>query len=41
MQGLAPILEQRAVGDFMGERMLEGVLGIRKEARLVQKLGRL
>ena len=41
VQGLAPVLEQGAVGDFMGERMLEGVLGIREEARLVQKLGRL
>ena len=41
VQGLAPVLEQGAVGDFMGERVLEGVLGIRKEARLVQKLGRL
>ena len=30
VQGLAPLLEQRAVGDFMGERMLEGVLRIGK-----------
>jgi hypothetical protein len=41
VQGLAAVLEQRPVGDFMGERVLEGVFGIRKEARLVQKLGRL
>src|SRR6266851_1681885 len=41
MQPLARFLKQGAVGDFMGERMLEGVLGIRKEARLVEKLGRL
>ena len=31
----------RKFGDLLGQRMLEGVLGIRKEARLVQKLGRL
>ena len=41
VQGLAPFLEQRAVGDFMGERVLEGVFGIGKEPRLVEKLGRL
>jgi hypothetical protein len=39
--GLAPFLEERAVGDFVGQRMLEGVFGIGKEARLVQKLCRL
>jgi hypothetical protein len=39
VKGLAPILEQRAIGDFMGQRMLEGVLRLRKEPRLVQKLG--
>ena len=38
VQVLAPLLEQRAVGDFMGERVLEGVLGIWKKPRLVQKL---
>ena len=32
VQVLAPLLEQRAVGDFMGERVLEGVLGIRERA---------
>src|SRR4030095_6997840 len=41
MQGLAPFLKQGAIGDFMGERMLEGVFGIREEAYLVQELGRL
>ena len=30
VQGFAPLLEQGAVGDFMGECMLEGVFGIRK-----------
>jgi len=39
VQGLAPFLEQGAVGDFVGERMLEGVLGLRIEARLLKKLG--
>src|SRR5438445_1081500 len=38
VQLLAPFLEQSAVSDFMGERMLEGVLAIRKEAGRVQKL---
>ena len=41
VEGVAPVLEQGAVGDFMGERMLEGVLGIREEPCLVEKLGRL
>src|SRR5262249_29848483 len=36
VQGLAPLVQQSAVGDFMGERVLEGVLRIRKEAWLVQ-----
>src|SRR5262249_7938163 len=35
VQRLAPLLEEGAVGDVMGERMLEGVLAIRKKARLV------
>ena len=35
------ILEQAPVGHLVGERMLEGVLEIREEARLVQELGRL
>src|SRR5713101_9993097 len=33
VQDLAPFLEERAVGDFMSERMLEGVFGLWKEAR--------
>src|SRR5215831_11694428 len=41
MQGLSPVLEQGTVSDFMGEGMLEGVFGLRKKARLVQKFGRL
>ena len=41
VQGLAPFREQGAVRDVMGERVLEGVLGIRSQARLVQKLGSL
>src|SRR5262252_5411127 len=36
-----PVLEHVAVGNIMGERMLEGVLDIRKEARLVEELSRL
>ena len=31
VQGLAAFLKQRPVGDFMGERVLEGVFGIGKE----------
>src|SRR5262249_20349618 len=34
-----PVLEHVAVGNIMGERMLEGVLDIWKEARLVEELG--
>src|SRR5215813_14915274 len=34
VQRLPPLLEQGAVGDLMGQRMLEGVLGIRKEPGL-------
>jgi hypothetical protein len=30
VQEFAPFLEQGTVGDFVGERMLEGVFGIRK-----------
>src|SRR5215813_14641022 len=40
VKGLAPVLRHGAVGDFMSERVLERVRGIRKEARLVQELGR-
>src|SRR5215470_5485653 len=35
---LAPLFEQGAVGHFMRERVLEGVLGIREEPRLVEEL---
>jgi hypothetical protein len=35
VESFAPLLEERAIGDVMGQRMLEGVLGIRKEACLV------
>jgi hypothetical protein len=41
VESLAPFLEQGAVGDLMSERVLEGVLGIRKQTRLVQELRRL
>src|SRR5262249_44874582 len=36
-----PVVEHVPVGDIVGERMLEGVLDIRKEAGLVEELGRL
>jgi hypothetical protein len=39
MQGLAPVLEQGAVRDVMGERVLEGVREVRIEPRLVEELG--
>jgi len=35
VQGLAPVLEERAVGNFMGERMLEGLFEVRKECCLI------
>ena len=35
------VLEQAPVGDLVGERVLERVLEIREEARLVEELGRL
>src|SRR5690348_4090550 len=31
VQGFAPVLNQGAVGDLVGERVLEGVFGIRKQ----------
>ena len=37
----AALLEQAAVGDLVGEGVLEGVLEIGEEARLVEELGRL
>ena len=39
VEGAPPLLEQAAVGDLVGQRMLEGVLQVRKEAGLVQELG--
>ena len=41
MERAPALLEHAAVGDLVGERVLEGVLEIREEARLVQELGRL
>jgi hypothetical protein len=41
MEHAPPLLEQTAVGHFMGKGMLEGVLALRKEPRLVQELRRL
>jgi hypothetical protein len=37
----APLLKLAAVGDLVGQRMLEGIREIRKEARLVEELGAL
>ena len=37
----APLLQQAAVGDLVRERVLEGVLEIREQPRLVEELGRL
>jgi hypothetical protein len=36
-----PLQQEAAVGDLMGEGVLEGVLVLGKEARLVEELGRL
>src|SRR5262245_65982260 len=36
----APLAKQAAVGDFVCQRVLERVLGIREEACLVEELGR-
>ena len=41
MKHTPPLLEEAAVGDLVGEGVLEGVLALGKEARLVEKLGRL
>ena len=35
----APVVEQAAVGDLVGQRVLEGVLELGEQARLVQELG--
>ena len=34
-----PLVEQAPVGDLVGQRVLEGVLEVREEARLVEELG--
>ena len=41
MQHPPPLLQQAAVGNLMGQGVLEGVLALGKEPRLVEKLGRL
>ena len=41
VQRAPPLLEQAAVGDLVGERVLERVLQVREQARLVQELRRL
>jgi len=41
VQDTSALLEQGAVRHLVRQRMLEGLLALRKEARLVQKLGRL
>ena len=41
MQHPPPLLEQAAVGHLVGEGVLEGILALREEARLVEELGRL
>src|SRR5262245_63217691 len=40
MKLLAPVSEERAVGDVLREGVLEGVLGLREHARLVDQLQR-
>ena len=41
MQHPPPLLEQTAVGHLVGQGVLEGVLALGEEARLVEELGRL
>ena len=41
VQHAPPLLEQAAVGHLVGQGVLEGVLQLGEEARLVQELGRL
>src|SRR2546425_8868349 len=41
MEGAAPILEETRIGNFMGEGVLEGVLEVGKQARLVEELASL
>ena len=38
VEGAPPVLEQAAVGHFVGQRVLEGVLDIREDPGLVQEL---
>src|SRR5262245_30527223 len=38
VQFAPPVLQQTAIGHFMGQRVLEGVLEIREELRLVEEL---
>jgi hypothetical protein len=39
MQCASPFLEQRLVSYLLGECMLEGVLDVREQARLIEELG--
>ena len=39
VEGAPPLLEQAAVGDLVGEGVLERVLEVGEEARLVEELG--
>ena len=41
MQLASPLHEQTPVGDLEGQRVLEGVLGVGEQARLVEELGSL
>ena len=41
MERAPPLLEQAAVGDLVGERVLEGVFEVGEQARLVEELRRL
>ena len=41
MQHPPPLLQETAVGHLVRQGVLEGVLALGKEARLVEKLGRL
>ncbi len=40
VEGPAAIVEQTRVGDFVDQRVFEGVLEIREKARLVEELSR-
>ena len=41
MQGPAPFLQQTAIGDFLGEGMLEGIDRLWEELRLIEEFRRL